>query len=574
MVGELSYGSASQLAQLGLLSKDFMDQVYRDVSVEADKEREEVAKDGIAQDIVNTIVSDPTAADVAARVATALPTQEATPEATPGQPININVTGAAPPAPVTPPMVQVPTETPSPAAVQAAIEQKVIQEAAINAQAKQEATRERNLLSVADLQNEEAAKKAADDGNVAAVKEAEVTGYDLQKRGILAEAAAVQKYSKEAADFYGARYEEMGKRAEDVAKQQAEYKAQLDARIQKQLEAVDAYSKLSIDPNRVFANQTTSDKIIGTIAIALGSFGKNGNTAIAAMDKAVKDDIELQKSQIDLEGKKLDANKNLIASMIAVGADYREAEKMAEASMYKRMELKVNEIASNMKSATAQASAQQLIGQLQVKQEAAMNEAVNLAGLSLASQAGGNDLGFDPKKLPKQYQKLVVPGLGIAANSKAANDMVGSREAYLKGIGIVQEIGRLAETYGIEAVDTQVRVRAASLRKQLAGVIKGMETLGALDKGVETFVDGILASDPLGGSTRFPLVDRALNQVRTNPVVTQAKEAEEYFRRMYGSALRSKMVYISPAVRRELLSAPGEERDKALGNLGKDVSNQ
>jgi hypothetical protein len=573
---ELDYGIASQLSEMGQLSKEFMDNVYKDVSLEADKEKEERAKQSVADGIVQSIVSDPTAADVAARVATALPTPETAVTPVPtsqNTPININLNGGTPQpaAVITPEAVPMPTGTPSPAAIQNEIQAKVIEDAAIQAQGQQAATRDRNLINAADLENKAAAGRAAEDGNFAAVKEAEATGYDLQKRGILAEAAAVSKYSKQAADFYGSQYEAMGQKAEEVAKQQAEYKQKLDERIAVQLQAVDNYSKLSIDPNRIYANQTTSDKVVGAIAIALGSFGKNGNTAIAAMDKAVKDDIELQKSQIELEGKKLNQNQNLISSMISVGADVREAEKMAEASMYRRIGLKTEEIASNMKSETARASAQQLLGQLKVKEEAAMGEAVNLAGLSITDKTAA-DRGIDLSKLPKEYRKNVVPGLGIAANPKAASDMIAGKQAYERGLAIVQEIGQLAEQYGVEAADTQVRVKAASLRKQLGGIIKSMETLGALDAGVERYVDGILATDPLGGSSSIPLVDRGMNMIRTNPVITQSKEAEEYFKRSYGSALRSKMIYITPQAKDSIMTQ--EERDAKLSKLGADISDK
>lgn len=584
---KLDYGTASQLAGMGQLSKDFMDDVYRDVSLEADKEKEEMAKQSVADDIIKTIVTDPTAADVASRVASALPSPAATPmPSSEPAPVNINV-GAVPapiPAPIpaqvaalpqaTPTAVPMPIgDTPSPSTIQREIQAQAVQEAQVAAQGQQAATRERNLINAADLENRAAAGRAAEDGNRAAVREAEITGYDLQKRGILAEAAAIQKYSKESADFYGSQYEAMGVKAEEVAKQQAEYKAQLEERIAKQIKAVDDYSKLSIDPNRIYANDTTADKIIGTIAIALGSFGKNGNTAIAAMDKAVKNDIELQKAQIDLEGNKLKENQNLIASMISVGADYREAEKMAEASMYRRIGLKVEEIAGNMKSATAAAAAQQLLGQVKQKEDAALGEAANLGGVALTDKAlNGNDI--DLTRLPKKFEKNVVPGIGIAANPGDARDMISGREAYTKGLKIVQEIGQLATKHGIEAVDTEVRVLAASKRKQLGGIIKQMEKLGALDLGVEKFVDGLLASDPLGGSTSVPLVDRALNAVRTNPVITQAKEAEEYFRRSYSSALKSKMIYIQPSFKKALISNNGEERANALSAVGQDVSNK
>ena len=290
------------------------------------------------------------------------------------------------------------------------------------------------------------------------------------------------------------------------------------------------------------------------------------------MDKAIKDDIELQKAQIDLEGSKLKENQNLISSIINTGHDAREAESMAQAAMYKRMQLKVNEISSNMSSATAQANAKQLIGQLQQKEQAAMGDALNLAGISITGE--GSQDNIDPSRLPKQFQKNIVPGLGVATSPKAANDMLEGRKAYLNGLEILGRIKELRQKVGVETFDSKERVEAASNQAQLAAVIKQMEVLGALDKGVDVFVNRILQQDPLGPSGSFTggLYDRAMNVVRGDPVVTQVEEAEEYFRRKYGSALRSNMIYISPNVKKELLSKPGEERDNALAGLGKDVS--
>ncbi len=72
---------------------------------------------------------------------------------------------------------------------------------------------------------------------------------------------------------------------------------------------------MKLDPNRIWSNASTGDRLLAGFAMALGAVGQAGaggpNMAIEAMDKAINRDIDAQKVNMDKAGKNVELKRTM-----------------------------------------------------------------------------------------------------------------------------------------------------------------------------------------------------------------------------------------------------------------------
>lgn len=122
------------------------------------------------------------------------------------------------------------------------------------------------------------------------------TGIKLQKEGAQMKTAAETGLADEQAKFY---------QQQNYEKQAEEQRARL-AHLQEQQQNIELENKAlydaamnnKIDPNRVYNNMSTGDRVLASIALILGGAGSGGdpakNAALQVMNKAIDRDIDSQ----------------------------------------------------------------------------------------------------------------------------------------------------------------------------------------------------------------------------------------------------------------------------------------
>ncbi len=217
--------------------------------------------------------------------------------------------------------------------------------------------------------------------------------------------AAQAQAGKEQAQAYAAQ-------ADQIAKQQAIYQEEHAKIDSEHKDLVDAITNQKIDPNRLYNNMGTENKIVAAIAVALGGAGAGligqPNTALAVIQKSIDRDIEAQRMEL---GKK----HTLLSENVRRYGDLNTATQMTQLQMNAMTQAKVAQSAARLGSAQAKAQEQFLLGNLgleadQIKREVALNK-TKAKGLGINSNEGGLPIGEEPFALlsdPKYQAKRVI----------------------------------------------------------------------------------------------------------------------------------------------------------------------
>jgi hypothetical protein len=116
-----------------------------------------------------------------------------------------------------------------------------------------------------------------------------------------------------------------------------------------------------IDPNRVWTNMSTGNKVLASIAVLIGGIGSGltgkSNAALDSIDKSIEQDIDAQKANL--------GNKNnLLSHYMQQYHNIEQAENATRIHLNAVAGAQLSKIASQSGSATAQNSAQMAIGQM------------------------------------------------------------------------------------------------------------------------------------------------------------------------------------------------------------------
>jgi hypothetical protein len=92
----------------------------------------------------------------------------------------------------------------------------------------------------------------------------------------------------------------------------------------------DEYNGLTVDSRRMWNDASTGDKLLATVAMALGGMGmalqgRAGNPAWDIIDKTIDRDIDQQKANINQRGRELDAERTAYQDFLQATGDERAA---------------------------------------------------------------------------------------------------------------------------------------------------------------------------------------------------------------------------------------------------------
>lgn len=238
--------------------------------------------------------------------------------------------------------------------------------------------------------------------------------YSQEQSGINQEAAAKSQMSGEQAKAYQDNIEQQRKSADLFAQKRAD----LD---KEQQELSSSYMQGKVDPNRLWNNASTGNKISAGIGIILSGLGSGlvgqGNMAMSVIQDAINKDIDSQK--VDLGKKKtlLDLNMN----------KYKNLETAEAATRLQQMTALQSQLAmSAAKAGTPQAQAQAKILGAQLQQQMLPLANQIAQRQALMSLAGGNSQAVNMEALPEEARARAVStpfGTKLAPTTKDAQDV-------------------------------------------------------------------------------------------------------------------------------------------------------
>lgn len=195
---------------------------------------------------------------------------------------------------------------------------------------------------------------------------------------------------------------------------------QMEEQGQKLEQAVGAFESAKVDPKRMWASMQNGQKALTGVAMALGAFGAayNGgnNQAATLIRKAVDDDIQLQKAEIQKLGDVVTAKRSVLQDMRALFDDERQAESAAKLAMINQAEIGLKQMAAQYKSPQIQANAMTALADLELQKEQIKAKFMESANL-MALKAGN-----DAANVPDEYREQYVVGYGIAPSKEEAKE--------------------------------------------------------------------------------------------------------------------------------------------------------
>jgi hypothetical protein len=168
-------------------------------------------------------------------------------------------------------------------------------------------------------------------------------------------------------------YDALAKKQEEDAKAKAIRESDFQKKSQDELTALQKttndLSSAKIDPNRLWNNSSTGNKILAGVAFALGALGasKDGvNRAVEVWDNAIARDIAVQKANLDNKFKSVEARSSLLGQMTQLFGDAEKGRLATEMTMYKSIENKMHSSLAGVKmSAESKANASESLAKVQ-----------------------------------------------------------------------------------------------------------------------------------------------------------------------------------------------------------------
>lgn len=235
----------------------------------------------------------------------------------------------------------------------------------------------------------------------------------MQKQGIEAGAAAQTQGYQETAKAIGENV------LQEKARQDA-YKVEADKITQQNQQLFNAVASSKVDPNHFWNSKSTGGKISAAIGVLLGGIagganGTNQNQVFANLQNQIQQDIEAQKND--------QSNKmNLYKMGLERYRDAQSAQQFATLQSNALLQGTLQKIAAQTGAPQAQATAQQMIGQLGVQNAGIRADlAMKSAAMQTMNQPQAQ-AGVDPNKLRLLINSGVIPKEEVPTAMKEYGD--------------------------------------------------------------------------------------------------------------------------------------------------------
>lgn len=342
-------------------------------------------------------------------------------------------------------------------------------------------------------------------------------------------------------DFYAQQADRLKQYQAENAKRDLDSKTQLDEFAQQYQNAINTAANAKVDPNHYWADKTTSQKILASIAIALGGVGQalsneHKNYVLEMIQKSITEDIDAQKENISKGFQAASQKGSLYSIMRSKFDDDRQATLAAQSAGLKIVEAQAQSQISKVDGDMAKAKGQDLIGALDIEAGkldaqvlALKKQSIDTDTLSQLADTRGADavaraVENDPEKRPRLVNQQVVYDyttkpdgtqvpkiktiIGLASTPEQKKEI---DEGQQKLTALLQNLTDLRDLRAVHQVEGNIfntnsdaRARAKILSAEFAAnyaQAKGMNSL----RGVLPVVDKMLDEDPLGPGMVDPI---------------------------------------------------------------------
>ena len=232
-----------------------------------------------------------------------------------------------------------------------------------------------------------------------------------QKQGV--EQAGVARSQE--ADRNAKAYEDFQKQ---ITTAQSHYQESQNQLLKQRQNLLSDINQGHLNPDRVWQNMSTGNKILAGVSILISGLGGQGNGAMQVINQAINHDMESQKQD-------LNKKQTLLSQNMAQYHDLQTAQAATRLDMNTILTAKIAQSAASSNSKVAMANAQVAIGQLN-SQSAMLQDQI---AKSQAAQKMMSDPNLDPALkvrfgVPESKQKEVFKELETAQNMAKARDNV------------------------------------------------------------------------------------------------------------------------------------------------------
>lgn len=309
-------------------------------------------------------------------------------------------------------------------------------------------------------------------------------GYKMMQEGLRDEAAANQKAALAQASEMDRHMRAVEAKAAFDQSREFERQAEISKQEQDyQRISDDIINNSKIDPNRMWQNMDTGNRIAAGLAIALGSIGgvmtgQGGNAAMSVIDKAIDRDIDAQKSALENKRTALSAQGNMLSMMRQRFGDERQAEAAARAASYDLAAMRLRQIATKYQGQEIAAKAKFMEGKIMAQRDAELAPFYQAAQTQAAIKglSGGGDVSpAQLQALPKDVRERFVQGPGFKglaateAEGKALRDGAAGVDSATKGI---DELIKIGQDKGTQILPSEASKRAETISSVIKGVMR------------------------------------------------------------------------------------------------------
>lgn len=331
------------------------------------------------------------------------------------------------------------------------------------------------------------------------------SGMDLAAGAIQRGAAAEEAKAKETAaglELASRREKELLDQAEA---RRLEREAALRSEETKLQKALEDHAAMKVTSPDIWANKTTGEKIGLAIGLFLGAFGSGGNKAVAAIDEQIRQDMAVQKANIEKAGDRIGALRGVVADMRQRFRDDSLADAAARAAYYDNAINQTKAKAARYDSDIIRSKSDEMIASLEQRKEAALNE-FKMKVMEKQGIGGVNDpyAGFTDDQ-----RKRLVLGYGLAATEDDAKE---AKKAVIRNKNAGSRLNRLieiGETSGA-SLSRELRAEADDIRKELVG----MSREAVVGPGAMTDREYDLLLSLVGDPASFTLGNVQLNKLK------------------------------------------------------------
>lgn len=249
------------------------------------------------------------------------------------------------------------------------------------------------------------------------------SAFDKEQQANLELAKTAEKQAMAESTYMDTMAKEQERLMEQNQAREFTRQQKLDEQMSLLTQKLDQYDKSPANVGQMFANKTTGGKILGAIALFLGSApdGTAQNSALQVMQASL--DADLNKQRAGISGARGAYN-----DLLNTFGDQRQADAGARLAYLNNAQLKLNQIASQYKGEMVQKNAQLLNSKIEQQKEAVKIQFAQASGPKVASADQTTQLIY--ANVPKELQNKAIEESGYL--EELETDKQAIRDAFSK----------------------------------------------------------------------------------------------------------------------------------------------